>query len=76
MAASDIALEKGLPSNIDAEKFVLGAILLDDSNFVQVAGLLEVGGLQAREAPAHLPADARPGRTAASASTGSPSRMS
>ena len=42
MAASDIALEKGLPSNIDAEKFVLGAILLDDSNFVQVAGLLEV----------------------------------
>lgn len=42
MAASDIALERGLPSNIDAEKFVLGAILLDDSNFVQVAGLLEV----------------------------------
>ncbi len=42
MAASDIALEKGLPSNIDAEKFVLGAILLDDSNFVEVAGLLEV----------------------------------
>jgi len=41
MAASDIALEKGLPSNIDAEKFVLGAILLDDSNFVQVAGQLE-----------------------------------
>jgi replicative DNA helicase len=42
MAASDIALEKGLPSNIDAEKFVLGAILLDDSSYVQVAGLLEV----------------------------------
>jgi replicative DNA helicase len=42
MAASDIALERGLPSNIDAEKFVLGAILLDDINFVQVAGLLEV----------------------------------
>jgi replicative DNA helicase len=41
MAASDIALEKGLPSNIDAEKFVLGAILLDDSNFVQVAGHLD-----------------------------------
>ena len=41
MAASDIALEKGLPANIDAEKFVLGAILLDDSNFVQVAGHLD-----------------------------------
>ena len=38
MAASDIALEKGLPANIDAEKFVLGAILLDDTNFIQVAG--------------------------------------
>jgi replicative DNA helicase len=41
MAASDIALEKGLPANIDAEKFVLGAILLDDSNFIQVAGFLD-----------------------------------
>ena len=41
MAASDIALEKGLPANIDAERFVLGAILLDDSNFVQVAGHLD-----------------------------------
>ena len=41
MAATDIALEKGLPTNIDAERFVLGSILLDDSNFIQVAGLLE-----------------------------------
>jgi replicative DNA helicase len=41
MAASDFALERGLPANIDAEKFVLGAILLDDSNFVQVAGMLD-----------------------------------
>jgi len=41
MAASDFALEKGLPSNIDAEKFVLGAILMDDANFVQVAGWLD-----------------------------------
>jgi replicative DNA helicase len=41
MAASDLALEKGLPSNLDAERFVLGAILLDDSYFVQVAGALE-----------------------------------
>ncbi len=42
MPASDIALEKGLPANIDAEKFVLGAILLDDSNFIQVASFLDL----------------------------------
>jgi len=41
MAASDIALEKGLPVNIDAERFVLGSILLDDSLYVQVAGSLQ-----------------------------------
>ncbi len=41
MATQDIALEKGLPVNLDAERFVLGSILLDDSAFVQVAGLLE-----------------------------------
>lgn len=41
MAASDLALEKGLPSNLDAERFVLGAILLDDTYFVQVAGSLD-----------------------------------
>jgi replicative DNA helicase len=40
MAASDIALEKGLPVNLDAERFVLGSILLDDTLFVQVAGTL------------------------------------
>jgi replicative DNA helicase len=34
-------LEKGLPINIDAEKFVLGSILLDDAVFVQVAGTIE-----------------------------------
>ena len=41
MATADIALEKGLPANVDAERFVLGSILLDDSAYVQVAGLLE-----------------------------------
>ena len=41
MAASDLALERGLPSNIDAERLVLGAILVDDSYFVQVAGSLD-----------------------------------
>src|ERR1700758_2332213 len=37
---SSIALQKGLPSNVDAERFVLGSILLDDSRFIDIAGLL------------------------------------
>src|ERR1700728_4199651 len=43
MAASspDIALERGLPANLDAERFVLGAILMDDALYIQVAGALE-----------------------------------
>ena len=42
MAASpDIALEKGLPVNLDAERFVLGAILMDDALYIQVAGTLD-----------------------------------
>ena len=41
MAASlDIALERGLPVNLDAERFVLGAILMDDALYIQVAGAL------------------------------------
>lgn len=34
-------VEKGLPTNVDAERFVLGSILLDDSFFIQAAGSLE-----------------------------------
>jgi replicative DNA helicase len=33
--------EKGLPTNLDAERFVLGSILLDDVLFIQAAGTLE-----------------------------------
>jgi replicative DNA helicase len=40
MSATSLALEKGLPSNVDAERFVLGSILLDDSSFLDVAGVL------------------------------------
>src|SRR4249919_928740 len=36
------ATEKGLPTNVDAERFVLGTILLDDSFYIQAAGTLEV----------------------------------
>src|SRR5215471_14401201 len=35
------SVEKGLPVNIDAERFVLGSILLDDSLYIQAAGSLE-----------------------------------
>src|ERR1035438_1751180 len=34
-------IEKGLPTNVDAERFVLGSILLDDSLYVQAAGTIE-----------------------------------
>ncbi|MDP2997567.1 MAG: replicative DNA helicase [Bryobacterales bacterium] len=40
MQPGDITLVKGLPSNLDAERFVLGSILLDDSAFIAVAGML------------------------------------
>jgi replicative DNA helicase len=40
MQATSLALEKGLPSNVDAERFVLGSILLDDSAYLDVAGVL------------------------------------
>ena len=33
---------RALPANIDAERFVLGAILLDDSNYIGVAGVLDM----------------------------------
>jgi replicative DNA helicase len=36
-----LVYEKGLPCNLDAERFVLGSILMDDSQFAQVAGALE-----------------------------------
>lgn len=34
--------EKGLPVNIDAERYVLGAILMDDTFYIQASGVLEV----------------------------------
>jgi replicative DNA helicase len=40
MATSNTS-DKALPTNLDAERFVLGSILLDDSFYVQSAGTLE-----------------------------------
>ncbi|HKD10305.1 MAG TPA: replicative DNA helicase [Bryobacteraceae bacterium] len=39
-AAEKIALEKGLPANTDAERFILGSVLLNDARFVEIAGIL------------------------------------
>jgi replicative DNA helicase len=41
MAIADLTLQRGLPINLDAERYVLGSILLDDAQFVQVAGALQ-----------------------------------
>jgi replicative DNA helicase len=41
MASPDLALEKGLPANPDAERYVLGSILLNDAVYLQVAGVLD-----------------------------------
>jgi len=41
MAATDLALDKGLPANVEAERMILGAVLLDEAAFVQVAGSLD-----------------------------------
>lgn len=37
----DLAYEKGLPANLDAERFVLGSVLLNDIVYDQVAEALE-----------------------------------
>ncbi len=41
MAAVDLAFEKGLPANLDAERFVLGSILMNHDAYFQVAGAVE-----------------------------------
>ncbi len=41
MSSPSLVLEKGLPSNVDAERLVLGSILLDDAFFIDVAGQLK-----------------------------------
>jgi replicative DNA helicase len=40
MALSDISLDRPLPGNLDAERFVLGAIMTGDNAFLQAAGIL------------------------------------
>ena len=39
-SSTAVALQKGLPANIDAERFILGSVLLDDARFIDIAGVL------------------------------------
>ncbi|MBI3209348.1 MAG: replicative DNA helicase [Candidatus Solibacter usitatus] len=41
MPAEDAIFEKGLPANIDAERFVLGSVLIDEEVFLQIGGLID-----------------------------------
>ena len=43
MPTMDVAYERGLPANLDAERFVLGSILLDPGAYITVAGLIDDG---------------------------------
>jgi replicative DNA helicase len=42
MAATDYSLDRGLPSSMDAERSILGAILLDNAAYFDVSGTLRV----------------------------------
>ena len=39
-AMEHAALERGLPVNIDAERFILGSVMLDDARFIEIAGVI------------------------------------
>jgi replicative DNA helicase len=41
MAARDLRVDQALPDNLDAERFVLGAILTNDSAFLHIAATLK-----------------------------------
>jgi replicative DNA helicase len=49
----DVAAERKLPHSLDAEKSVLGAILIHNDAFNQAAEHID-GRLLSRRAPAHL----------------------
>ena len=40
MAARDLTVDVALPDNLDAERFILGAIMSNESAYLQVAGAL------------------------------------
>ena len=52
----DLTLDAGLPANVDAEKTILGAILLDNAAHAEAAEKLEPRRFLPRLASPHLPA--------------------
>lgn len=38
---NDLVMQKGLPANVEAERYVLGAILLDPSAFLNVGSAIQ-----------------------------------
>src|SRR5262245_55422520 len=42
MTPADLTFEKGLPANTDAERFVLGSIMLNDSVYLQVSAEIQI----------------------------------
>ncbi len=40
-APTAVSFDRALPSNVDAERFVLGSILMDDAQYILAAGTLE-----------------------------------
>ena len=38
MATRDLLIEQSLPVNLDAERFILGAVMTDEAAFMQVGG--------------------------------------
>jgi len=38
---NDLVMQKGLPANIEAERYILGAVLLDSSSFLNVGSALQ-----------------------------------
>ena len=52
----NFALDMGLPSNVDAEKTILGAILLDNAAHSEAAEKLEADDFSLDSHQPHLPA--------------------
>ena len=55
--------EKGLPANVDAERFVLGSILLNQDTYFQSRGRDRARGPQPQKAPPHFRAHEGPVRS-------------
>ena len=65
MATASTSLERPMPHNVEAERSILGAILLDNNAHQCGHREAQAGGFFPRSSPAHLSADDRARRNAA-----------